>query len=103
MPRWRSSGRLRNGSPRQSGCRRVMEDYRRLFPQVDEAWPGKGVGLAASVDTVRKVTVAVIFGTCSVSIHNGLGLEAHEEWIRWCRGDAAIAACSASRLLTSTI
>ena len=48
---------------------RVMEDYRRLFPQVDEAWPGKGVGLAASVDTVRKVTVAVIFGTCLVSIH----------------------------------
>ncbi|MEV5022604.1 hypothetical protein MRBLMA1_002461 [Sphingobium sp. LMA1-1-1.1] len=74
---------------------RVMEDYRRLFPQVDEAWPGKGVGLAASVDTVRKVTVAVVFGTCSVSIHQSLDFQSHEEWVRWCRGDAAIAACSA--------
>lgn len=74
---------------------RVMQDYRRLFPQVDEAWPGKGVGLAASVDTVRKVTVAVILGTCSVSIHQSLDFQSHEEWVRWCRGDAAIAACSA--------
>ena len=74
---------------------RVMEDYRRLFPQVDEAWPGKGVGLTASVDTVRKVTVAVIFGTCSISIHQSLGFQSHEEWVRWCRGDTAIAACSA--------
>lgn len=74
---------------------RVMEDYRRLFPQVDEAWPGKGVGLAASLDVVRKVTVAVIFGTCSVSVHQGLGFGSREEWVRWCRGDTAIAACSA--------
>lgn len=74
---------------------RIQKAYRRLFPHVDVAWPGKGVGLAASVDTVRKVTVAVIFGTCQISVHKGLGFESHEEWVRWCRGDPAIAACSA--------
>lgn len=74
---------------------RITQAYRRLFPQVDQAWPGKGVGLAASIDTVRKTTVAVIFGTCSISVHKGLGFETHEEWVNWCRGDAAIAVCSA--------
>jgi hypothetical protein len=74
---------------------RIQDAYRRLFPDVDTAWPGKGVGLAASVDTLRKVTVAVIFGTCAISVHEGLGFETHEEWVRWCRDDPAIAACSA--------
>lgn len=74
---------------------RIIADYRKLFPESDESWPGKGVGMAASVDSVRKVTVAVIFGTCSVSVHRGLGFETHEAWVRWCRGDPMIAACSA--------
>ncbi|MFB9075774.1 hypothetical protein ACFFX0_33330 [Citricoccus parietis] len=82
---------------------RVMEDYRRLFPQVDEAWPGKGVGSRGFRGHRPQGDGRRDLRTCSVSIHNGLGFEAHEEWIRWCRGDAAIAACSASRLLTSTI
>jgi hypothetical protein len=73
---------------------RITEAYLRLFPQTHQAWPGKGIGLAASVDTVRKVTVAVVFGTCSISVHKGLGFETHEEWVRWCRGDPGIAACS---------
>ncbi|MDF0545447.1 MULTISPECIES: hypothetical protein [Sphingobium] len=74
---------------------RITEAYLRLFPQTHQAWPGKGIGLAASVDTVRKVTVAVIFGTCAISVHKGLGFETHEDWVQWCRGDPAIAACSA--------
>lgn len=74
---------------------RIVQAYRRLFPHVDQAWPGKGVGIAASVDTVRKVTVAVIYGTCSISLHGGLGFETHEQWLRWCRNDPTIAACSA--------
>lgn len=74
---------------------RIVDAYHRLFPSVDQAWPGKGVGLAASIDTVRKVTVAVVFGTNTISVHEGLGFDTHDQWVRWCRGDPAIAACSA--------
>src|SRR3546814_7640777 len=35
---------------------RVIEDYRRLFPKSAEAWPGKGVGLTASVDRSEEHT-----------------------------------------------
>lgn len=72
----------------------IAEMYRRLFPQVDRIWPGLGIGLAASVDDVRRVTVAVVFGTCAVSVHEALGFNSHEEWARWCRNDRIVAACS---------
>src|SRR3546814_2592102 len=66
---------------------RVIEDYRRLFRNSAEAWPGKGVGLPASADTVRQVTVAVLFGTRSISVNQSFGFQSHEKWVRWCRGD----------------
>ncbi len=73
----------------------VMDAYRALIPEVDAAWPGLGIGLAASVDRVRKVTVAVAFGHCRISVHEGLGFGTHEEWATWCRGNPEIAANSA--------
>ena len=37
----------------------ITEAYRRLVPEVDTTWPGLGIGIAASVDRVRKITVAL--------------------------------------------
>ncbi len=69
----------------------VMADYNRLFPDSDQSWPGKGIGVAASVDQVRKVTVPVVFGTCYVNVHQGLGFASHGELVQWCRNDPEIA------------
>ncbi|PHR21616.1 MAG: hypothetical protein COA41_00450 [Sphingopyxis sp.] len=69
----------------------ITADYDRLFPDAGDTWPGMGIGLAASVDQVRKVTVPVVYGTCEVVVSKGIGFEIHEEFARWCRGNADIA------------
>lgn len=69
----------------------ILADYARLFPNAKKTWPGMGTGLVASVDQVRKVTVPVVFGTCTVSIHGGLGFDSHPEFANWCRQDQDIA------------
>lgn len=68
----------------------ITADYNRLFPDANQSWPGMGIGLAASVDQVRKVTVPVVYGTCHVSVHQGLGFDSHEEFSKWCRNDREI-------------
>lgn len=72
----------------------ITQAYRRLIPEVDTAWPGKGIGLAASIDRVRKVTVGIVYGQVAISPEKGLGFNNHEDWSRWCRNDPAIAASS---------
>lgn len=69
----------------------IMADYARLFPDAEKSWPGMGIGIVASVDQVRKVTVPVVFGSCNVSVYGGLGFDSHQEFVRWCRVDQAIA------------
>jgi hypothetical protein len=69
----------------------IMADYRRLFPDADHSWPGMGIGFAASVDQVRKITVPVVFGTCNIIVSEGLGFDTHDEFSRWCRNDREIA------------
>lgn len=69
----------------------VIADYDRLFPDADHSWPGNGIGLAASVDQVRKITVPVVFGTCQVVVSKGLGFDTHDEFSKWCRYDPDIA------------
>lgn len=69
----------------------IIDHYNRLFPDADQAWPGMGIGFAASVDQVRKVTVPVVFGTCQVNVYQGLRFDSHEEFCRWCRNDPEIA------------
>jgi hypothetical protein len=54
-----------------------------------------GVGLAASIDQVRKVTLCVTFGDISLSVDQGLDFASHAEWSQWCRNDHNIAARSA--------
>ena len=69
----------------------IQADYARLFPGAEKTWPGMGTGLVASVDQVRMVTVPVVFGTCTVSVHEGLGFSSHGEFASWCRQDQGIA------------
>lgn len=72
----------------------ITQAYRRLVPEVDTTWPGKGIGLVASIDRVRKVTVGVVYGKVGISPEKWLGFDNHQEWSRWCRNDPAIVASS---------
>lgn len=79
-----------------SAVRAICDAYARLIPEVDTTWPGLGIGLAASVDRVRKVTVAVALGNPGpLTIERALGFGSRDEWLAWCRGDTAIAAGNA--------
>lgn len=69
----------------------ISGDYNRLFPDAGGSWPSMRIGLVASVDQVRKITIPVIFGTCRVNVAEGLGFDSHEEFARWCRGQPDIA------------
>lgn len=53
-----------------------------------------GTGLAAAIDQVKKITIAVGFGQIAMSPHQGLGFESHEAWSLWCREDPVIASRS---------
>lgn len=72
----------------------INEAYVRLIPEADTCWPGAGVGLAASVDQVRKVTLGVMYAGGPVLMDRALGFNSHDDWVKWCRGDASIAAKS---------
>jgi hypothetical protein len=69
---------------------RIQEAYQRLVPEVDTIWPGMGNGLAASIDRVRPITVAVVFGSGTIAPHSALGFSNKEEWWSWCRKDRGI-------------
>nr|WKF57010.1 hypothetical protein HUO10_001486 [Paraburkholderia busanensis] len=73
----------------------IRSAYGQLVPEVDTSWPGMGVGLAASIDRVRKVVVAVVYGNPSITIEKGLGFSTREEWLKWCRNNSSIAASNA--------
>lgn len=66
---------------------RIMDAYAEMAPEVNVSWPGAGVGLAASVDRVRKVSLPVVFGSCSIQPWQALGFACAEEWWDWCRKD----------------
>lgn len=70
---------------------RIMDDYSAMVPEVTTSWPGAGIGLAASVDRVRKLTFPVIFGEVSLQPWQVAGFASAEEWWNWCRQDRAIA------------
>lgn len=66
---------------------RIMDAYAEMVPEVNASWPGAGVGLVASVDRVRKVSLPVVFGSCSIQPWQALGFASAEEWWDWCRKD----------------
>lgn len=72
----------------------IAEAYRRLIPEVDSTWPGFGVGIAASMDQVRRITLPVLYGEHSIEVWKELGFESALEWFAWCRKDSDIAAQS---------
>ncbi|WP_292534837.1 hypothetical protein [Mesorhizobium sp.] len=68
-----------------------MDAYAAMVPEVDTSWPGAGIGFAASVDQVRKLTFPVVFGQVSLQPWQLAGFSGAEEWWNWCRQDRAIA------------
>lgn len=72
--------------------RKITEAYRRHIPEVDTTWPGAGIGIAASVDQVRKVTLGVVYGSVRLDPWQALGFKSIEEWWTWCRKDRDVAA-----------
>jgi len=68
-----------------------MDAYAAMVPEVDASWPGAGIGFAASVDQVRKLTFPVVFGQVSLQPWQIAGFSSIEEWWTWCRQDQAIA------------
>tara|TARA_R110000787_G_scaffold162447_2_gene275809 strand:+ start:7166 stop:8050 length:885 start_codon:yes stop_codon:yes gene_type:complete len=71
--------------------KRIMDAYAAMMPEVDTNWPGAGIGFAASVDQVRKLTFPVVFGQNSLQPWQIAGFASVEEWWTWCRQDRAIA------------
>ncbi|TCV85862.1 hypothetical protein [Sulfurirhabdus autotrophica] len=73
------------GVGRNPEVKKIMDAYAELVPEVNTTWPGAGVGLAVSVDRVRKLTLAVIFGGQSIEPWQATGFNSIEEWWAWCR------------------
>lgn len=71
---------------------RIVERYGELVPEVSTTWPGLGIGISASVDQVRKVTVPVPLGSCSTQVWQSLGFDSQAQWWTWCRENSEIAA-----------
>lgn len=71
--------------------KRVIDAYAVMMPEVETSWPGAGIGLAAAVDQVRKLTFPVVFGRVSLRPWQMMGFSSAEEWWSWCRRDRAIA------------
>ncbi|MDX9885205.1 hypothetical protein [Thauera sp.] len=72
-------------------AKRIMDAYAAMVPEVNASWPGAGIGFAASVDQVRKLTFPVVFGHVSIQPWQVAGFSSIEEWWAWCRQDQAIA------------
>lgn len=72
----------------------IMAAYEAMIPEVNSAWPGMGIGLAAVVDQVRKVTMPVLFGDQALQVWETLGFADDKAWWTWCREDERIAAGS---------
>jgi hypothetical protein len=68
----------------------IVKTYAELVPEVRHIWPGAGMGIAASVDQVRKLTLPKIFGTRSIQPWQA-GFASAEEWWSWCREQQSIA------------
>jgi len=61
-----------------SMVKHITSAYETKFPNC-AGWPGVGIGLVTSVDSVRKITVPVGYGTMSSDIYELLGFKTHGE------------------------
>ncbi|TIN70488.1 MAG: HEPN domain-containing protein [Mesorhizobium sp.] len=73
---------------------KITQAYRAMLPEARDSWPGMGIGLAVSVDQVRKMVLPVIFGSHAglLDVASPLDFKNQEDWWRWCREDRDIAA-----------
>ncbi|HEX8226012.1 MAG TPA: hypothetical protein VF605_19570 [Allosphingosinicella sp.] len=72
---------------------KIMAAYAAAVPEVDTTWPGMGIGIAASSDQVRKVTLPIMAGGgAPIEAWSGLGFSSDADWWNWCRKDLDIAA-----------
>lgn len=71
---------------------KIMAAYEAMIPEVNTSWPGMGIGLAAVVDQVRKVTMPVMFGDQALDVWRALSFADDRAWWTWCREDERIAA-----------
>ena len=82
------------GMEANSEADKIMRTYAQLVLEVSTTWPGAGIGLAVSVDRVRKLTLPVEFGHPAIEPWKATGFETVEEWREWCRGQSEIASAS---------
>ncbi|WP_245418518.1 hypothetical protein [Cohaesibacter intestini] len=59
--------------------KRVMDAYAAMMPEVETNWRSAGIGFAASVDLVRKLTFPVMFGQVSIQPWQVAGFASVEE------------------------
>lgn len=59
---------------------KIMAAYEAMIPEVNSSWPGMGTGLAAVVDQVRKITMPVEFGQCTLQVWRTLGFADEKQW-----------------------
>lgn len=83
---------FRMGVGANPDVRRITAAYEATFPDIGACWPGMGIGLAASVDQVRRAVMPVAFGEVHLEPWQALGFSSKEEWWHWCRDDRDIAA-----------
>lgn len=63
----------------------VIDAYSELIPDVNTTWPGMGIGLAVSVDQIRKLTLGVAFGSPSIQPWQMGCFQSETKWWEWCR------------------
>lgn len=71
----------------------ITRTYQNLIPEAVTTWPGMGSGIVSSNDQVRKITVAVPFGTCRITPDKAIKameFDSPESWRKWCRYDPEI-------------
>lgn len=72
--------------------KQICDDYERLFPEGRSAWPGAGIGIATSVDQVRKITLSVTYGSMRLEPWQDMDFPSREAWWDWCRQSPDIGA-----------
>ena len=71
---------------------RIVDAFSKMIPEVDENWPGSGVGYIANLDQVVKVTFPVIYGQEQLEVWKMAGFSNKKEWFSWCHENLSTAA-----------
>ena len=75
---------------RDAKTKGVMDLYTQKFPNC-KGWPGMGVGLVASMDSIKRVIVPVVYGSLNMPTWKSLGFETEMEWKLFINGSETLA------------